>query len=82
MNSRRSDARFRTAPPGVAADFIAAYEAASGRSVRDLERWLAFQTVRAWAVADALRSAGRDVALFTSEAEMAEGERRVMQSKW
>jgi ubiquinone/menaquinone biosynthesis C-methylase UbiE len=47
--------------PDVAGDFIAAYEAASGRPVRDLRQWLAFQTVRAWAVGGMLRAvrAGR-----------------------
>ncbi len=63
--------------PDVAGEFIAAYEAASGRPVRDLPQWLAFQTVRAWAVGGMLRVAGRDVALFSTDDEKAEAERRL-----
>jgi aminoglycoside phosphotransferase (APT) family kinase protein len=63
--------------PGVAGDFIAAYEAASGKPVRDLPQWLAFQTVRAWAIGGMLRAVGSDVALFSTDDEKAEAERRL-----
>jgi aminoglycoside phosphotransferase (APT) family kinase protein len=68
--------------PSIAGEFIAAYEAASGGPVRDLPRWLAFATVRAWAVAAALRAAGHALALFSTEEEVAEAERRLSAAAW
>jgi aminoglycoside phosphotransferase (APT) family kinase protein len=68
--------------PGIAGEFIAAYEAATGHPVRDLPRWLAFATVRAWAVGATLRAAGHALALFSTEEEMAEAERRLAACGW
>ena len=63
--------------PDVAGDFIAAYESASGRPVRDLPQWLAFATVRAWAVAGILRASGAALTLFSTDEEKAAAERRL-----
>ncbi|TAK67473.1 MAG: hypothetical protein EPO22_02885 [Dehalococcoidia bacterium] len=61
----------------LAGPFVAAYEAASGRQLVDLQRWVAFASVGAWAVAEALRATGRPLKMFTTDADQREAERRL-----
>ena len=63
--------------PELVDPFIGAYDAASGRRVAQLPRWIALATVRAWAVAEALRAIGHPLKMFTSESEMTAAERRL-----
>jgi aminoglycoside phosphotransferase (APT) family kinase protein len=63
--------------PELTDPFVAAYEAARGRRVADLQRWIAFATVRAWAVSASLRATGAPLAIFTSDADQREAERRL-----
>lgn len=63
--------------PELTDPFVAAYEAASGRRVDCLRQWIAFTTVRAWAVSDSLRATGAPLAIFTSDADQREAERRL-----
>ncbi len=63
--------------PELTDAFVAAYEAASGRRLVDLRRWIAFATVRAWAVSAALRATGRPLKMFTTDADQSEAERRL-----
>ncbi len=63
--------------PELVGPFVAAYEAASGRALVEMPRWIAFATVRAWAVVEALRATGRPLMMFASDADQGEAERRL-----
>jgi len=67
----------RRRAPELADALVLAYGAASGQPVADLKRWIAFATVRAWAVSAALRAAGAPLKLFTTEKDQSEAERRL-----
>ena len=67
----------RLRAPDLAAAFIEAYESASGRRVADMPQWLAFATVRAWAVSTALRTFVPTLKLFSTDAEKDAAERRL-----
>jgi aminoglycoside phosphotransferase (APT) family kinase protein len=66
--------------PELADAFLAAYQAASGQPLVDMARWIALATVRAWAVAEALRASGRALKMFTSHADQRDAERRLDQA--
>ncbi len=63
--------------PELTDAFVAAYEAASGRPLTGMRQWIAFATVRAWAVSAALRATGRPLKMFTTDADQSEAERRL-----
>jgi aminoglycoside phosphotransferase (APT) family kinase protein len=68
--------------PAVAPDFIAAYEEASGAPVRDLPQWSALHSLRARAVADALRDVQPDLGVTNTDQDYAEGERLLGAAGW
>jgi aminoglycoside phosphotransferase (APT) family kinase protein len=67
----------RLRAPELAVPFIDAYELAVGRRVANLPQWMAFQTLRAWAVSAALRASGVTLTLFTTDEEKAAAEIRL-----
>lgn len=68
--------------PTVAPDFIAAYEEAAGAPVRDLPQWSALHSLRARAVADALRDVQPELGVTNTVQDYAEAEELLAAAGW
>jgi aminoglycoside phosphotransferase (APT) family kinase protein len=68
--------------PAVAPAFIDAYEEVSGAPVRDLAQWSALHSLRARAVADALRDVQPDLGVTNTDQDYAEAEELLVAAGW
>jgi aminoglycoside phosphotransferase (APT) family kinase protein len=68
--------------PAVAPDFIAAYEEAAGAPVCDLPQWSALHSLRARAVADALRDVQPELMVVNTDEDYAEAQELLTAAGW